>query len=528
MARIVMTSMLHMHTSHRFATSFGMLAGIVRVSLGVALGLSPSCALDDGMQDPATDPSTDPATDDGGGGEVSSLAVCTTGPIRCHAAVRTYGTERRMAPRAAAATPIGYGAPDLQSAYKIDPTRIATATKPTVAIIDAYGYPKLEADLAVYRAQYSLPPCTIANGCLKIVNQQGLTTNLPPAPPANDDWTIETALDVDMASAACPLCNILVVQATNNAGDGLDIGQNVAASLGATVISNSWGGVEVPNQAAAYAQEDATYFVHPGIAIFVAAGDSGYNDTISTGRPTGPEYPASSAHTIAVGATRLVRDPTSTRGWKETAWAVTPLAAGGPDVNKGAGGSGCSLSIPKPAYQTASPCQFKASADISAVGDPATGVAVYNTNATNPGWISVGGTSASAPFVAAIFAATGNGNQTSGAFIAASSAKLWDVTAGSNGTCAAQPLLCNAVAGWDGPTGFGTPNVSAFMPPPAGGTGGGTGTGGGSGAGTGNGAGSGSNSGDGDLVGGCSTSGGGSAAGLLAGLALLGIRRRRR
>ena len=524
MARIVMTVMLHMHTSHRFAKSFGVLASMVRVSLGVALGLSPSCALDDGMQDPAADPAMDPATEEGEGG---ALAVCTTGPIRCHAQVRTFGAERRMAPHAAplAATPIGFGPPDLQAAYKIDPTRLATATKPTVAIVDAYGYPKLEADLAVYRSQYGLPACTIANGCLKIVNQQGLTTNLPPAPPANDDWTIETALDVDMASAACPLCNILVVQATNNAGDGLDIGQNVAATLGATVISDSWGGVEVPNQAQAYATEDATYFVHPGIAIFVAAGDSGFNDTISTGRPTGPEYPASSAHTIAVGATRLVRDPTSTRGWKETAWAVTPLAAGGPDVSRGAGGSGCSLSIPKPAYQTASPCQFKASADIAAVGDPATGVAVYNTNNTNPGWISVGGTSAAAPFVAAIFAATGNGNQSSGSFIAASAAKLWDVTAGSNGTCAAQPLLCNAAAGWDGPTGFGTPNVSAFMPPPVGG---GSGSGNGSGAGNGNGSGNGSDSGDDDLVGGCAVGGSGSsAAGLLLGLALLGIRRRR-
>src|SRR5262249_15731995 len=134
-------------------------------------------------------------------------------------------------------------------------------------------------DLAVYRQQYGLPPCTIASGCLKIVNEQG-TATLPGPPPANDDWTIETALDVDMASAACPLCNLLVVQATDNNGDGLYIGQNTAVALGATVISDSWGGPEVANQDQAYAMQDMQYFNHPNVATFVAAGDNGYNDTI--------------------------------------------------------------------------------------------------------------------------------------------------------------------------------------------------------------------------------------------------------
>src|ERR1051325_6349066 len=495
---MLITSRLRMHTSLRFTTSFGLLSGLVQVSLGVALGLSPSCALDEAATDPAMDDAA--ATD----ADAATAAVCTTGPIRCHAQIRTFGPERRIAPHAAA--PLGFGPPDLQAAYNINPARLATVAKPTIAIVDAYGYPKLEADLAVYRQQYGLPACTIANGCLKIVNQQGQTTNLPPAPPTNDDWTIETALDVDMASAACPLCNLLVVQATDNTGDGLYIGQNTAVALGAavisdswggpevgapahayappetphlnhpavargaTVISDSWGGPEVPNQAQAYATQDTTYFNHPNVAIFVAAGDNGYNDTIvpndAQGRPTqptGPDYPATSRFTIAVAATRLVRDATTTRGWRETAWAVTQLQAGGIDLTKGAGGSACSLSIPKPAHQTASPGQFKATADIAAVGDPRTGVSVYNTNNTNPGWISVGGTSPSAPFVAPIFAATGNGTQTSGAFIAANVSKLWDVTTGTNGTCP-QSLLCNAAAGWDGPTGFGTPNVGAFMP----------------------------------------------------------------
>jgi subtilase family serine protease len=479
-----------------------MLAGVSRLALGVALGLVPSCGVDDGRMsdDPVvTDDSADP--DDG-----SADSVCTQGTYRCHAKIRTTRAGQRISSHAT--TPSGFGPPDLQAAYKIDPTVIVGAA-PTVAIVDAYGYSALESDLAVYRDYYKLPPCTVANGCLKIVNQQGQTAPLPANPPANDDWTVETALDVDMVSAACPKCKILVVQATDNTGDGLFIAQNAAASLGATVISNSW---DVPEQSAAVVAAAEAYMNHPNIAIFVSAGDAGYNDQfLPAGSPKGPDFPATSTHVISVGGTRLVRDA-SARGWSETAWSK--------------GGSACSLSVAKPAYQTASPCTYKATTDIAAVGDPATGLAVYN--AANGGWLPpIGGTSASSPFIAAIWAATGNGAQTSGAFIASKASKLYDVTSGSNGTCGAGTLLCNAAVGWDGPTGYGTPNAAALMP--GGGTG--TGTGGGTGSGTTNGDGTGKNDGtadDGsqDVIGGCSA-GGNLGAGMFLGIALLGLRRRR-
>ncbi|HEX3762919.1 MAG TPA: hypothetical protein VHW23_29690 [Kofleriaceae bacterium] len=466
--------------------------------------------------------------------------VCNGGRIRCHAHIRVFGAERRRTASAInpAALPAGFGPADLQSAYGIDPTRLATAAVPVVAITDAFGYPKLEADLAVYRQTYGLPACTVASGCLKIVgvNAQGTqTTTLPPAPPAGDDWTVETALDVDMVSSACPLCKILVVQGSSDADTSLDAAQNLAASLGAAVISDSWGSAEQAGEATDLATADTMFYNHPGVAIFVASGDHGWDDTIQTapkaGDPplvTGPGYPATSAHTIAVGGTRLVKAAGTARGWTETAWAATANAGAG------AGGSGCSLSIAKPAYQTASPCTTKANSDISAVADPATGVAVYNTNGTNGGWGIVGGTSAAAPFVAAIFAATGNGTQSSGKFIADNASKLFDVIGGTNGTCpTGQELLCTAKAGWDGPTGFGTPNVKLLMPAASGG---GNGSGGGSGGGNGNGSGNGGgSSADGsggssddssDITGGCAA--GGSGAGLLFGVALLGLRRRRR
>jgi subtilase family serine protease len=275
------------------------------------------------------------------------------------------------------------------------------------------------------------------------------------------------------------------------------------------------------------------------VGIYVAAGDNGYNDSIvPAGTTSGPDYPGTSQYTIAVGATRLVKDTTTARGWSETALTLTN---GAPDPTRGAGGSACSLSIVKPTYQTASPCAFKATADVSAVGDPVTGVSVYNTTVAGRNWISVGGTSASAPFIAAIMAATGNGKQTSGEFFAQNATRLWDVTSGTNGTCTGKTLLCNAAVGWDGPTGFGTPNVSALLATATGtgGTGGtGTGTGGTGTTGTGGTdstgtgttgtgtTGTGGSTGSQDLQGGCAA--GGPGAGLLLGLALLGLRRRRR
>ena len=325
-------------------------------------------------------------------------------------------------------TPFGFGAPDLQDAYHIDISK--DPGNVTVAIIDAYGYPNLESDLAAYRTQFNLPACTKASGCLTIVNTSGGTSPLPGNAPAGDDWTGETALDMDMVSAACPKCKILVVQADNDVSNGLLIGNTTAAQKGATFVSNSWGQQE-PSSGTIGNEE--TNFSHAGVIYFASTGDQGFLGN-------SPQYPASSAHVFAVGGTSLVMDTTSVRGWKETAW-------------NGAGSS-CSRSIAKPTWQTDSVCAKRSTADISAVADPSTGVAVFN--ADEGGWTVVGGTSASSPFVAAVFAQTGHANAT-GDFPYTNAAMFFDVVGGNNGSCQGS-ILCTSVAGWDGPTGVGTPN----------------------------------------------------------------------
>ncbi len=378
----------------------------------------------------ATNGSSDTSSTDDG---VQTKSVCSGGRFHCYTQIQV-GTDGQALHFAA---PSGLGAADLQQAYQLDTTLDPGAT---IAIVDAFGYKNAEADLKAYRKQYNLGDCTIASGCLTIINQDGNASPLPADPSSSDDWTLETALDLDMASAACPKCKLLLVQANTDQDDGLFIAQAAAASHGATVISNSWGGAET---AADPATANEHYFDLPNVGIFVASGDSGYNNG-----GQGPDYPSTSAHVTAVGGTKLTK-ATGGRGWKEVAWAYTAFGGGG--------GSSCSLGIPKPAYQGTTSCNFRAASDVSANADSASGPAIYN--AANGGWTSVGGTSAASPLVAGIYALTGHGKEAPG-FAYANKAAYNDITSGKNGTCG--NVLCNSGTGWDGPTGMGSPNGKAL------------------------------------------------------------------
>ncbi len=228
------------------------------------------------------------------------MPACGSAGIHCMARVRTRGGEVP-----ALASPSGFAPADLQAAYGIDATR---GQGTTVAIIDAYGYPTLEADLAMYRSQFGLPPCTTASGCLRVLNESGEPSPLPAEGSELLGWTVETALDLDMVSAACPLCGIVVVE-TSGVGDDFYTAEVVASRSGATVISDSWGSPEQGNEGSIEPSFD-----HPGIATFASTGDSGYNDG-------SPIYPSTSAHVIAVGGTTLTRDANAARGFAETAWS---------------------------------------------------------------------------------------------------------------------------------------------------------------------------------------------------------------
>ena len=324
--------------------------------------------------------------------------------------------------------PSGYGPADLQAAYGLPSTTAGSGQ--TVAIVDAYDDPTAENDLGVYRAQYGLPACTTANGCFKKVNENGGST----LPAANASWSQEISLDLDMVSAACPNCHILLVEANSASLDDLGTGATTAANLGANAISNSYGTAEFSTQ-----NTYDHYYNLPGHAVTVSTGDSGY----------GVQWPASSPYVTAVGGTSLKRAANS-RGWTESAWSGA--------------GAGCSAYEAKPSWQTDS-CAKRTVADVSAVADPNTGVAVYDSTSYRgaSGWLVFGGTSASSPLIASVYALAGNGTSMSnGSYPYSHVGSLFDVTSGSDGSCGGS-YLCTAGTGYDGPTGLGTPNgTSAF------------------------------------------------------------------
>ncbi len=358
----------------------------------------------------------------------------TPGHMHCMAWIRT----DVMGPELGG--PFGYAPSDLQSAYNLAAAASTNGGTQTVAVVDAFDDPNAEADLGVYRSTFGLPACTTANGCFVKVNQSGMTAPLP-ASDSKRGWEAEEALDLDMVSAVCPNCSIVLVEANSSYGTDLYTAEDTAATTcAATVVSNSWGGSEYSSERA-----DESHFHHGGVVILVASGDLGY-DGASSG------YPAVSQYVTAVGGTSLHTTPSRS----ETVWSGS--------------GSKCSQYIAQPAWQISlgaaytSVCANRIENDVAAVADPNTGVAVYDSfGGMCSGWCVFGGTSAATPIIAAVYALAGNGaSVTAGSYPYAHTSSLFDITSGSNGTCGST-FLCTAKVGYDGPTGNGSPNgIGAF------------------------------------------------------------------
>ncbi|MEV8099819.1 peptidase S8 [Kitasatospora sp. NPDC085879] len=335
----------------------------------------------------------------------------------------------------------------LRSAYRLP---YNAGKGQTVTLIEAGDDPTAEADLAVYRSQFGLPPCTVANGCFRKVNDTYQNGPLPPT--ANAIGMIETSLDMDAVSAACPQCNIVLVEA-NAALYGADamVFANYYAITtgGAKYLSNSWGGCEDSTELTV-----DFAFMNPGGAVTAAVGDFGYNT--SPCPSPGPMYPATSPYVVAVGET-LLTPADNQRGWTES---VSPST-----------GSGCSLVEPAPAWQQslsqAAGCNGKrVTNDIALAGDPNGGaLAVYVGYGIPPGWYTIGGTSEAAPIAAAMFAMAGQpAAQGAASRLYGRPWAVNDITSGSNGTCT-PAILCNAGPGWDGPSGVGSPTSLALFNP---------------------------------------------------------------
>ncbi|HKU81950.1 MAG TPA: S53 family peptidase, partial [Candidatus Tumulicola sp.] len=346
------------------------------------------------------------------------------GFARCLAVIRTDVAVRSgLQPQV-----FGYGPSDLQSAYNLPSS---TAGKgQTIGIVDAFDDPNAESDLAVYRKNFGLTECSTKNKCFLKVGQSGSPTKLPKP---NAGWAGEISLDLDMASAICPNCKILLVEASTNRLVSLGKAVDRAVQMGANVVSNSYGG-----GGGGGANQN---YNHPGSIITASSGDGGY----------GLSSPCDYQTVVCIGGTSLNKGG-GTRGWSETAWSGA--------------GSACSHLVAKPSWQTDKGCTQRSEADVSAVADPSTGVAFYDTYPSG-GWGVVGGTSVASPVIAGVFALAANEsslNYAAGIWQAGGTSALNDVTQGSNGSCGKKiHYICNAGPGYDGPTGWGTPNgVGAF------------------------------------------------------------------
>lgn len=348
-------------------------------------------------------------------GEKRVCAAPVAGTAACHAHVQTRGGSP------AATTSWGghgYSPAQLTTAYGL-----SGGSSALVAVVDAYNNPNAAADLNAYRAQFGLGAAN-----LTIVNQSG---NASPLAAGNTGWGQEEMLDLEMVSAICPSCPILYVGASSASFTDLGTAVNTAVAKGAKVVSNSYGGSESSSEVSIM----STYYTHPGVAITVSSGDNGY----------GVESPAAFNTVTAVGGTSLTLNADSTRK-TETVWSGA--------------GSGCSAYISKPSWQHDTGCARRTVADVSAVADPATGVAVYDSYGSTGGanWYVFGGTSVAAPIIGAVYALSGNtsGVPASLAYTAPAGS-LFDVTSGTNTRRCRAGYLCSGVVGYDGPTGLGTP-----------------------------------------------------------------------
>jgi subtilase family serine protease len=414
------------------ALTAGMLGGFLALSGGAALAATPQAAAD-------SVPAPLRACARASAGSVTCLSL-----FRSVAAAEQVGAPANVAGLAARVSGLsshavapptsGYGPADIKSIYSLDVTK---GVGQTVAIVDAYDNPNAEKDLATFRSAYNLPACTGAKGCFLKVNQRGGKA----APAGDPGWGLEISLDLQAVSSACPYCKILLVEADSTEFNDIGAAVNRAVALGAKIVSNSYGGDEF-NGVIALGEQ---FYSHPGVAMVVSSGDSGF---------TTASFPAAWRSAIAVGGTSVAK---STTGWEHTGWSGA--------------GSGCSAWIAKPSWQKDPHCPMRTTSDVSALANPDTGFAVYDTYGLeqfglSPGWIVGGGTSLAAPLISGMIALAGNAPSLGTAnYVYNHRAGLSDVIGGNNAVsqdCGGD-YLCTALKGYDGPTGLGTPKgVSAL------------------------------------------------------------------
>lgn len=330
-------------------------------------------------------------------------------------------------PAALLASPSGYGPAQIRGAYGVP----STGGSGVICIVDAYNYASALNDFNVFSAQYGLPQETSTNVTASTNQHFQIVYASGTKPTNNGGWAQEEALDIEWAHAMAPNAKIVLVEAASNSNTNLYNAEKVAAGIaGCREVSNSWGGGESSGETSSDSN-----FVHAGVVFFASSGDTG----------GAKEYPAASPNVIACGGTSLSVSGSNTRS-SETAWSGT--------------GCGPSAYEARPSWQSVISSivgSARGIADISADADPNTGVAVYDSTRYSglSGWLVFGGTSVACPVLAGIHnnESTISDTTTEHTHIYGllGTSNYYDVTSGTAGSYSAR-------AGWDFPTGVGSPN----------------------------------------------------------------------
>ena len=393
-----------------------------------------------------------------------------------------------------------YQPPQFQAAYNELPLfdRGITGKGQTIAIVDSFGSPTIESDLATFDAEFGLP----APPSFRIIQPAGKVT-FDPTNPADLSWAGETTLDVEWAHSMAPGASILLVETPVSETEGVHGFPQIVKAENyvvnhhlAQVISQSFGATEgtFPSANSIYRLRSAylNAFRHH-VTVLAATGDAGatdYSDTAGTLLFTHPsvDWPSSDPLVTAVGGTQLALLPiTGQRAAPDQVWndsynyALQNAFTGSPGPSALATGGGKSAVFPRPAYQDAVASvtgDQRGVPDISMSGACSGLVVVYQSTPGQPaGWYVVCGTSEATPLFAGIVALA---DQQAGRSLGLINPALYlmsaehapglvDVTQGNNTVSFFQPGLVKvqgyqAGPGYDLASGVGTVNAALFVP----------------------------------------------------------------
>ncbi len=362
-------------------------------------------------------------------------------------AARTAGPQPCAAAQADAASTGAHTADEIASAYGLSGYYAAGDEGRGVTIAVYELEPFSAADIAAYQACYGT-----ATSVATVDVDGGAGSGAGSG---------EAAMDVEDLIGLAPQASIKVYEGPPTGSGAYDTYSRIVGDDAAEVISTSWGLCDALKGSVPVSAENTLFeeAAVQGQSFLASSGDDGSDDCGDGVRSV--DDPASQPWVTAVGATSL-------QASGDVVWN-DPL---------GAGGGGVSSVWGRPEYQDAvarpqpvvtcgsSGVACREVPDISVDGDPLTGYAAYYEGS----WRAVGGTSVSAPTVAALAAladaspACGGhsiGFLNPGLYRAAADAygaDFHDVTSGSNAfdSVAGFP----ARPGYDMASGLGTPTAS--------------------------------------------------------------------